>query len=91
MSALFAPVCAWIFWVSKRQAAVAVRQHGYNVDSSALQYVVAIVFLMPVAVLFGTAAIAGAREWCLDRYVHWIAVFAAVGPIAYEVLVTASK
>jgi hypothetical protein len=91
LSALFVAACAWMFWASKQQAAAAVRQYGYNVDSGALQYAVAIVFLMPVAVLFGAAAFAGAREWRLGRYVHWIAVFAAVGPIAYEVLVTVSK
>ena len=84
LSALFAMASAWMFWVSREQAAGAVRQYGYNVDSGALQYAVAIAFLVPVTVLFSAAAIAGSREWRLGRYMHWLAVAAAICPIAYE-------
>jgi hypothetical protein len=91
LAGFFAAACLWMFWVAKEQAASAVRQYGYNVDSGALQYAVAIVFLMPVTVLFGAAAIAGSRGWRLGRYVHWLAVIAAVCPIAYEVIASASR
>ncbi len=91
LAGLFAAACLWMFWVAKEQAASAVRQYGYNVDSGALQYAVAIVFLMPITVLFGAAAIAGSRGWRLGRYVHWLAVAAAVCPIAYEVIASVSR
>jgi hypothetical protein len=91
LSALFAAACAWMFWVSRQEAASAVRQYGYNVDSGAPQYALAIVFLMPVTLLFGLAAIAGASEWRLSRYVHWLAIVAAVCPIAGALFVAASS
>lgn len=80
-----------MFWVSRAQAAGAVRQYGHNVDSGALEYAAVVVFLLPVAALFGAAAIAGARDWRLGRYVHWIAVVAAVFPIAYGAIGTAFR
>ncbi len=91
LCALFATASAWMFWVSREQAAGAVRRYGYNVDSGALEYAAVEVFLLPLAVLFGLAAVAGARDWRLGRYVHWFAVVAAVCPIAYEAIATASK
>lgn len=91
LAALFAAACAWMLWVSKEQAVAAVREYGYNVDSGALQFAAAVVFLLPVAALFSTAAIAGARGWRVSRYMHWFAVVAAVCPIAYEVFVTVSR
>ena len=90
LCALFATASAWMFWVSRVQAAGAVGLYGYNVDSGALEYAAVVVFLLPVAVLFGAAAVAGAREWRLGRYVHWLAVVAAVCPVAYEVVALAS-
>jgi hypothetical protein len=91
LCALFATASAWMFWVSRGHAAGAVRQYGYNVDSGALEYAAVVVFLLPLAVLFGVAAVAGARNWRLGRYVHWLAVLAAVCPIAYGAIATASR
>ena len=65
--------------------------YGYNVDSGALEYATVVVFLLPLAVLFGVAAVAGARDWRLGRYVHWLAIVAAVCPIAYGAIATASR
>jgi hypothetical protein len=89
--ALFATASAWMFRVSREQAAGAVRQYGYNVDSGALEYAAAVVYLLPLAVLFGAAAVAGAREWRLGRYLHWLAVVAAVCPIAYDAIASAAR
>lgn len=88
---LFATAGAWMLWVSREQAAGAVRQYGYNVDSGALEYAAVVVFLLPLAVLFGVAAVAGARDWRLGRYVHWVAVVASVCPIAYGAIAPASR
>ena len=65
-------------------------EYGYNVDSGPLEYAAVVVFLLPLAVLFGVAAVASARDWRLGRYVHWLAVVAAVCPIAYGAITTAS-
>ena len=88
---LFAIASAWMFWVSREHAAGAGRQYGYNVDSGALEYAAVVVFLLPLAILFGVAAVAGARDWRLGRYVHWLALVATVCPIAYGAITTASR
>ena len=89
--ALFATLSAWMFWVSRAQAADAVRRYGYNVDSGALEYAAVVVYLLPLTVLFGAAAVLGAREWRPGRYVHWLAVVAAVCPIAYGAVASAFR
>jgi hypothetical protein len=89
LAGLFAAACLWMFWSAREQAQAAVRQYGHNVDSGAIQYAVAVVFLLPVTALFGAAAIAGLRGWRVGRYVHWLAIAAAACPIAYEVIASA--
>jgi hypothetical protein len=91
LCALFATASAWMLWVARVQAAGAVRQYGFNVDSGALEYAAVVVFLLTSAVLFGAAAFAGAREWRLGRYVHWLAVVAAICPIAYGAIASAYR
>ena len=91
LCALFATASAWMLWVSRVQATGAVHQYGYNVDSGALEYAAVVVFMLPLAVLFGVAAVAGAREWRLGRYVHWLAVVGAACPIAYEAIASATR
>jgi hypothetical protein len=88
---LFAMACAWMFWSSRAAAADEVRRYGYNVDSGAIEYAAVVVFLLPVALLFGAAAVAGARGWRPGRYLHWLAVAAAVAPIAYDAVASAFK
>jgi hypothetical protein len=90
LAALFATASAWMLWVSRVQAASAVRRYGHNVDSGALEYAAVVLFLLPLAILFGAAAIAGAREWRVGRYVHWFAVACAVCPIVYGAIAAGS-
>jgi len=80
-----------MFWVSREPAAAAVRQYGDNVDSGALEYAAVIVFLLPLTALFGLAAVAGARDWRLARYVHRLAVVAAACPMAYGAIATGPR
>lgn len=70
LALLLAAGGAWQIWVANEQAAAAVREYGYNVDSGALNYAFAVAFLLPVAALFGVAAVVGARGWRLARFVH---------------------
>jgi len=91
LAGIFAAASLWLFWVAKAQAASAVREYGYNVDSGAIPYAVALVFFMPVAVLFVAAAVVGSRGWRFGRSLHWLAIAAAVCPIAYEFISSVSK
>lgn len=84
LSTLFAMAGVWMFFSARAAAADAVRRYGYNADSGAIEGAVVVVFLLPVALLFGVAAVAGARGWRPGRYLHWLAVAAAVAPVAYE-------
>ncbi len=91
LGALFAMAGAWMYWRSGEAAAVAVRRYGHNLDSGAIEYAVVVVFLLPVALLFGVAAVAGARGWRLGRYLHWLAVVAAIVPFAYDAVASAFR
>jgi hypothetical protein len=88
---LFALAGAWMSWVARAAAADAVRRYGHNVDSGVLEYAAAVFFLLPVALLFAAAAIAGARGWRLGRGMHWLAVAAAVAPIACAIVAAVSR
>lgn len=59
---------------------------GHNVDSGAVESLVAGIYCAPVAVAFGVAAAALYRGWRIKWYLHWLAVLFAVVPVAVEVL-----
>ena len=67
-----------LIYAGNRAAADAVRRYGYNVDSGALEWMVAIVYLAPLALLFGFASLALSRRWWIGKYAHWLAVAAVV-------------
>jgi hypothetical protein len=56
-------LCGWLVRVSNEAAADAVRRYGYNVDSGALEWIAAVVYCAPVALLFSLAAVSLWRGW----------------------------
>jgi hypothetical protein len=70
-----------LLWLSNEAAADAVRRYGHNVDSGALEFVAAVLYLAPVALLFSSAAITLWRGWRIRWYAHWFAVAVAVVPL----------
>ena len=46
----------------------------------------AVIYCVPVAVAFGVAAAALYRDLRIKWYLHWLAVFFAVVPVAVDVL-----
>jgi hypothetical protein len=84
--ALFAALAGWLYFASKTAAAGAIRDYGHNVDSGAIESVVAGLYCGPVAVAFCVAAAAMYRDWRIKWYLHWSAVLFAVVPVAVELL-----
>ena len=78
---LYTGLFAWLLDASQEAAADAVRRYGRNVDSGALEYIAAVIYFAPVALLFGSAAVCLWRGWRIRWYVHWIAVAGAVVPL----------
>jgi hypothetical protein len=75
------------FYVGSRLAAAdAERRYGRNVDSGVLEYLVAILYLAPVALAFAVAALSLLRNWRIRWYIHWIAVAAAILPVIFQPL-----
>ena len=56
----------------------AVHRYGHNVDSGAIQWMLAVGCLGPLAFLFALASLALARNWRIGAYVHGLAVLAVV-------------
>lgn len=74
-AAIFLAILAgWLIDISNRAADEAVRLYGYNVDSGALTYIAAIIYVLPAAVLFGLAALSLFRGWRLGKFLHWLAI-----------------
>jgi hypothetical protein len=78
---IYGTLCAWLMWVSNQEAADAVRRYGHNVDSGALELIAAVVYFVPVALLFSSAAVSLWRGWRIRWYAHWFAVAGAVVPL----------
>lgn len=70
----------WAVSTGTAAAEAAVQDYGYNIDSGAIQFLVAIFYFGPLAVLFGLAAASLFRCWRVKWYLHWFAVFCAVSP-----------
>ena len=83
---LFATAFAWLFHVSVEAAESATTRYGHNVDSGALEFAFASLYLGPMAVLFASASVAIWRGWRFGRALHWVAVLGAVAPIAYAAM-----
>jgi hypothetical protein len=84
-AASFVALAGWLFYASRIAAAAAVREYGHNVDSGAIESVVAGLYCGPVAVAFCVAAVALYHGWRIKWYLHWLAVLLAVVPVAVEV------
>jgi hypothetical protein len=82
----FVALAGWLFYASSSAAAAAIRDYGHNVDSGAVESLVAAIYCAPVAVAFGVATAALYRGWRIKWYLHWLAVLFAVVPVAVEVL-----
>ena len=85
----FVALGGWLLYASNSAAAAAaaaVRDYGRNVDSGAIESMVAGLYCAPVAVAFGVAAAALYGDWRIKWYLHWLAVLIAVVPVAVEVL-----
>src|SRR5262245_5227514 len=78
---LYTSVFAGLLHASHEAAADAVRRYGRNVDSGPLEFLAAVIYFAPVALLFGAAAVCLWRRWRIRWYVHWIAVAGAVVPL----------
>ena len=78
---LYAALLAWLVHASHEAAADAVRRYGQNVDSGALEFIAAVFYVAPVALLFGLAAVCLWYGWRVRWYAHWVAVAAAVVPL----------
>jgi hypothetical protein len=76
----FVALTGWLFYASHTAAATATRDYGHNVDSGAIESIVAGYYCGPVAVAFGVAAAALYRDWRIKWYLHWLAVLIAVVP-----------
>jgi hypothetical protein len=84
-SLFLALLAAGLIYLSFGAAEESVRKYGRNVDSGALEWTIAVLYCLPVALLFALAAVSFWRRWRIARYVHWFAVVCAVGPIAIEI------
>ncbi len=84
-AAVYVALTVWLFYRSKMAAAAAIRDYGHNVDSGAIESVVAGLCAL-VAVAFGVAAAALYRDWRIKWYLHWVAVLLAVVPVVVDVL-----
>ena len=84
-SCVFVLLVVLLIYLANQAAADAIRRYGHNVDSGALAYFVAIVYLAPVAVLFAFASCALFLGWVIRWYVHWFAVLCAVAPIIFDI------
>lgn len=82
----FVALTGWLCYASRSAATAATRDYGHNVDSGAVESIVAGIYCAPVAVAFGVAAEALYRDWRIKWYLHWLAVLIAVVPVALEVL-----
>lgn len=79
LAAMFASYGAWLLWDSQAKAAVAIRQSGHPpVDAGAFVLAGTVLFLLPLAILFGVASVANGCGWRIGRYVHWFALIAAL-------------
>jgi hypothetical protein len=78
---LYAGVFAWLLHASHEAAADAVRRYGHNVDSGALEYIAAVLYFAPVALLFGSAAVCLWRGWRIRWYAAGVAIAGAVVPL----------
>jgi len=83
MAVLFGALCAWAIYESYAAAQEAIREYGRNVDSGALVGAVGILYLAPVALLFGVAAVSMWRSWRFGWALHWFAVACAGLPLVY--------
>ncbi|MEC5388316.1 hypothetical protein VVD49_21465 [Uliginosibacterium sp. H3] len=80
VSVLFAGLFAWAIYAANEAAADAVRHYGYNVDSGALVYIGAVIYLAPVACAFALASFSCFLRWRIKRFLHWLAVLGAIAP-----------
>ena len=83
VAVFFGVLCGWAIHESYAAAQDAIRRYGHNVDSGALVGALAILYLGPVALLFGLAAAAMWRNWRLRWALHWFAVACAGLPLVY--------
>ncbi len=75
-AACFAALSLLLIYAGNRAAADEVQRYGHNVDSGALEWMVAVLYAAPLALLFGFASLALARRWRIGRSAHWLAVAA---------------
>ena len=76
----FAVLAAWAFYSSFQAAAEEVRRHGFNVDSGANQFFLALFYLAPASLLFAISSVGQWRSWRLSRGIHWVAFLYAIAP-----------
>jgi cell division protein FtsW (lipid II flippase) len=73
-----AALSLFLIYAADSAAADAVRKYGRNVDSGALEWMAAVLYVAPLALLFGFASLALWRQWRIARYAHWLAIAALV-------------
>ena len=65
--------------ISNSAAEDAVQRYGRNVDSGVWEFIIAELYLAPLTLLFGLAALSIARNWRIGPYAHWAAIGAIFG------------
>ena len=80
LAVIYAALFGGLIRASNEAAADAIRRYGHNIDSGALELIGAVVYLAPVGLLFGLAAVSLWRGWHIRWYTHWFAVAGAVVP-----------
>jgi hypothetical protein len=82
----FVALAGWLYYESGIAAATAVREYGHNVDSGAIEPVVAALYCGPAAAAFSVAAVSLYYGWRIKWYLHWLALLVAVVPVVVEIL-----
>jgi hypothetical protein len=72
-AAAFVGMFALLLNGSRVAAEEAVRLYGHNVDSGAYEYIAAVLYFAPGAILFVLAAVALFSRWRAARFLHGIA------------------
>ena len=80
---LFAFLCAWSIYVANAAAAEAVRLYGRNVDSGAMLYAAAVIYMAPAALGFGLASLSMFLAFRFRWVVQGLAVALAAVPVLF--------
>jgi hypothetical protein len=85
LATLFGMAGIWLLRMADRAAEAAVQQYGRNVDSGAVESVIAIIYCAPCALGFSLASMALLFRWRIRWLAHWMAVGGVVIPVVLEV------